>query len=230
MRIRKTHATRRPLPGQVMFHVDMGNGQSGGPFAVAEPLIQKSGQDRIMVELPGATREEQQRAKDVIQRSAFLQFQIVRPISDIAPALSRIDRAVLASGVEVSTTSPNGTCAECHSGYHHPFVEEWAASRHGRRDNHANENASCVGCHEARGVLAAWGVLLVLDGWDAYLRHDVSEDDIQRELQRRREELPLEAGERREILSAKAPLDLGILPDRSGGAARRIQQHRFEPA
>ena len=25
-----------PLPGQVMFHVDMGNGQSGGPFAVAQ--------------------------------------------------------------------------------------------------------------------------------------------------------------------------------------------------
>src|SRR5687768_8131328 len=25
-----------PLPGQVMFHVDMGNGQSGGPFSVAQ--------------------------------------------------------------------------------------------------------------------------------------------------------------------------------------------------
>ena len=30
-------------------------------------------------------------------------------------------------------------------------------------------------------VLAGWGVLLMLDGWNAY-RSDVSEDDIQREL------------------------------------------------
>jgi 2TM domain len=33
-------------------------------------------------------------------------------------------------------------------------------------------------------VLAGWGVLLVLDGWDAYYRHDVTEDDIQREMRK----------------------------------------------
>jgi hypothetical protein len=31
-------------------------------------------------------------------------------------------------------------------------------------------------------VLAGWGVLLVLDWWDAYYRHDVTEADIQREM------------------------------------------------
>lgn len=31
-------------------------------------------------------------------------------------------------------------------------------------------------------VLAGWGVLLVLDGWDAHYRHDVTEDDVQREM------------------------------------------------
>lgn len=31
-------------------------------------------------------------------------------------------------------------------------------------------------------VLAGWGVLLVLNGWDAFYRHDVTEEDIQREL------------------------------------------------
>ena len=31
-------------------------------------------------------------------------------------------------------------------------------------------------------VLAIWGVLLLLDGWDAYFRHDVTEDDILREM------------------------------------------------
>jgi hypothetical protein len=35
-------------------------------------------------------------------------------------------------------------------------------------------------------VLAGWGVLLVLDGWDAYYRHDVTEEEIQREMQKPR--------------------------------------------
>ncbi|MEX2583044.1 MAG: protein translocase subunit SecD [Gemmatimonadota bacterium] len=65
-------------------------------LGVAEPVIQKVGRDRIQVELPGATREEQQRAKDVIERSAFLQFQIVQPATELATVLPRIDRAILA--------------------------------------------------------------------------------------------------------------------------------------
>jgi protein-export membrane protein SecD len=67
-------------------------------LGVAEPNIQRSGADRIVVELPGATAEEQQRAKDVIQRSAFLQFQIVRPMSDFTTPLQRMDRAIAAAG------------------------------------------------------------------------------------------------------------------------------------
>jgi hypothetical protein len=33
-------------------------------------------------------------------------------------------------------------------------------------------------------VLVGWGVLLLLDGWDSFYRHDVTEEDIQRELRR----------------------------------------------
>ena len=33
-------------------------------------------------------------------------------------------------------------------------------------------------------VLAGWGVLLLLDSWDSFYRHDVTEEDIQRELRR----------------------------------------------
>lgn len=35
-------------------------------------------------------------------------------------------------------------------------------------------------------VLAGWGVLLALAAWDAYLRHEITEDDIQRELHKTR--------------------------------------------
>ncbi len=50
-----------------------------------------------------------------------------------------------------------GTCAECHTGVHHPFVEQWRVSRHGIPNTHTI-SSSCVPCHEGRGVLKAWGV------------------------------------------------------------------------
>jgi len=31
-------------------------------------------------------------------------------------------------------------------------------------------------------VLAGWGVFLVLEAWDVFYRHDVTEEDIQREM------------------------------------------------
>ena len=63
-------------------------------LGVAEPTIQKVGEDRILIELPGATQEDQQRAKDVIQRSAHLEFRIVRPLAELQPVMPRIDRLV----------------------------------------------------------------------------------------------------------------------------------------
>ncbi len=62
-------------------------------FGVEEPLIQKSGADRIIVELPGESDE--QRAKDVIQQTAFLEFQLVLPSREVIEALPRIDRAIV---------------------------------------------------------------------------------------------------------------------------------------
>ena len=50
-------------------------------FGVAEPLVQTSGGDRIIVELPGLTAEDQQRALDLIGQQAVLEFRLVRPQS-----------------------------------------------------------------------------------------------------------------------------------------------------
>lgn len=62
-------------------------------FGVEEPLIQKSGSDRIIVELPGVSDE--QRAKDIIQQTAFLEFQEVAPGRDVIEVLPRMDRAIV---------------------------------------------------------------------------------------------------------------------------------------
>ncbi|WP_299430075.1 protein translocase subunit SecD [uncultured Meiothermus sp.] len=46
-------------------------------IGVAEPLVQVQGHDRIVVELPGLTPEQQQRALDLIGQTARLEFRIV---------------------------------------------------------------------------------------------------------------------------------------------------------
>ncbi len=53
----------------------------------------------------------------------------------------------------------DGTCAECHSGAHHPFAEEWAQSDHATFYQSAAQNISsgCASCHEGRQALVAWG-------------------------------------------------------------------------
>jgi hypothetical protein len=65
-------------------------------LGVEEPLIQKVGQDRLIVELAGVTDEE--RAKEIVGTTALLEFKLVRPLSDIEPYLGRIDRAIVHAG------------------------------------------------------------------------------------------------------------------------------------
>jgi len=49
-------------------------------------------------------------------------------------------------------------CGECHSGIHHPFVDEWAQSRHAEVVTSAASRAECQSCHRGQAILAAWGV------------------------------------------------------------------------
>lgn len=58
-------------------------------FGVAEPVVQKAGSDRIIVELPGI--DDPQRAQDVVQKAAFLQFQITDETQALEKALPRLD-------------------------------------------------------------------------------------------------------------------------------------------
>ncbi|MEQ1855818.1 MAG: hypothetical protein ABL963_05055, partial [Longimicrobiales bacterium] len=64
-------------------------------FGVAEPLIQKVGSERLIVELAGVTDEEQ--AKGIVTRNAFLEFKLVQTASLDESALRRIDRAIVAT-------------------------------------------------------------------------------------------------------------------------------------
>jgi len=49
-------------------------------------------------------------------------------------------------------------CADCHSGTHHPFADEWAQSGHATPVAYPAGNANCISCHTGQGALVAWGV------------------------------------------------------------------------
>ncbi len=62
-------------------------------FGVREPTVQREGDDRIIVELAGI--DDPERAKAIVERTAFLQFMIVREDDNMRDALPRLDRAIV---------------------------------------------------------------------------------------------------------------------------------------
>jgi preprotein translocase subunit SecD len=59
-------------------------------FGVAEPVVQKAGEDRIIVELPGI--DDPERAEAVVQQAAHLQFMITDETNALERALTRLDQ------------------------------------------------------------------------------------------------------------------------------------------
>jgi len=51
-------------------------------LGVAEPVIQPSGQDSIIIQLPGLSKTVQEEAKANIQKAAYLEFRMVHPESE----------------------------------------------------------------------------------------------------------------------------------------------------
>lgn len=69
----------------------------------------------------------------------------------------------------------SGTCGECHTGTHHPYVDQWIQSRHAVPTQYVIDEAiidpvgeaSCLACHEGRSAVKGWGVT------DNYLERDL---------------------------------------------------------
>ncbi len=66
-------------------------------FGVQEPVVQKVGNERIVVELAGI--RDPQRAMDIVQKAAFLEFRITDRTSALDKAIPAMDRALRALGV-----------------------------------------------------------------------------------------------------------------------------------
>lgn len=72
-------------------------------LGVAEPIVQVIGSDRLLVELAGLS--EPGRARELIGRTAMLEWRLVRPATTLESALPRIDRAVAGSAVAGSAVA-----------------------------------------------------------------------------------------------------------------------------
>lgn len=72
---------------------------------------------------------------------------VTNPDADSKPMAS------LSAGADLTTG-----CGECHSGAHHPFVDEWEMSRHAQTTGFAAARDGCSSCHEGKNALLAMGV------------------------------------------------------------------------
>src|ERR671918_595449 len=79
-------------------------------FGVSEPVIQKVGEERIVVELPGI--KEPARAKAIVQRSAFLEFRITDETNALEKAIPAMDRVLRGMGIRGEKPSARPSAVE----------------------------------------------------------------------------------------------------------------------
>jgi len=79
-------------------------------FGVTEPLIQKAGDDRIIVDLPGFTDTE--RAQNLIGKTAQLQFKLLESMENATLMISKIDKALVNMDKTLEGEAPEEETAE----------------------------------------------------------------------------------------------------------------------
>ena len=75
-------------------------------FGVSEPVVQKAGDARIIVELPGI--DDPERALALVQQSAFLEFQIVDKSQAFERIAARFDEIARSANIAVSSAKIAG--------------------------------------------------------------------------------------------------------------------------
>lgn len=79
-------------------------------FGVAEPIIQRQGDKRIIIQLPGL--RDPKRAKELIGTTARLEFRLVREDDELARVLRDLDRVLKGVRIEGSTVDTTGVDAD----------------------------------------------------------------------------------------------------------------------
>jgi preprotein translocase subunit SecD len=104
-------------------------------FGVEEPLVQKVGDSRIVVELAGIT--DPARAKGIVQRSAFLEFKITDKTGALEKSLSAMDRTLRNLGVKGENQPEKPSAVQQLLG--------GDTAHAGRKDSTAKDTAAVIG-------------------------------------------------------------------------------------
>ncbi len=93
-------------------------------FGVAEPTIQREGDDRIVIELPGLLDKE--RAVRLIGQTAMLEFKLLKPEPEIRKTIERLDRALARKLIEESSAGADSAAMDSlEIEYTHPLLDRF---------------------------------------------------------------------------------------------------------
>ncbi len=98
-------------------------------FGVSEPVVQRVGNDRMVVELPGV--QDQQRAYDIVKEAAYLQMEIVDKSQALDKVLPRIDGILKSKGLGVTASNTPGQAAPTNAGVQSLFSSSDSAKHAG---------------------------------------------------------------------------------------------------
>ena len=93
-------------------------------FGVSEPIVQRVGTDRIIVELPGI--DDPERAQQIVEKTAFLQFMITDESNALERALTRLDQIAKDAGGPTSEGALGDTARRAQSGLDKLFTADTA--------------------------------------------------------------------------------------------------------
>jgi preprotein translocase subunit SecD len=117
-------------------------------FGVEEPLVQKVGDSRIVVELAGIT--DPARAKGIVQRSAFLEFKISDKAGALEKALPAMDRTLRNLGLKGENQAEKPSAVQQLLG--------GDTTKAGRKDSTAKDTSTVIG-GVLSGLIQASGAL-----------------------------------------------------------------------
>ena len=126
-------------------------------FGVSEPVVQKAGNERIIVELPGI--DDPLRAQDVVQKSAFLEFQITDETQALEKALPRIDALLKDAKPTVAVAPAAGKKDTANAGLQSLFTADTTKKADSAKTDSASAAASTVGGPGAFSKLLQQGAM-----------------------------------------------------------------------
>jgi preprotein translocase subunit SecD len=112
-------------------------------FGVSEPVVQKAGNDRIIVELPGI--DDPRRAQDVVQKSAYLEFQITDKTQALEKALPRLDAILKDAKIVVAAAAPGAKKDTTNPGLQSLFTTDTSKKADSSKTDSAKAVSGTVG-------------------------------------------------------------------------------------